>query len=86
MTIHLIDNLYLRSDERNFIIAKKTGEDKFLNTNYFSKLDSLLKFLLNMKLQESDSKTLKELFNEYLKLADTITLAVGQIKTKGEIA
>jgi len=85
MKIHLIDNLYLRSDERNFIIAKKSG-DKFLNTNYFSKLDSLLKFLLNMKLQESDVKTLEELLKEYIKLSDTVALAVGQIKKKGEIA
>ena len=78
MEIHLVDDLYLRSDPRCLMISKKLqgksekGDDLFTNLKYYHTMPELLKGLLDMQINLSDAATLTELVEDYKKNVEEI--------------
>lgn len=74
MKVHIEKNIYLESDDRQFIIKEYTGKtDKngtelFITHGYFSSIKSALKHLVKMKIKESTATTLKELIDDINKI------------------
>jgi hypothetical protein len=67
MKIHVEGNLYIESDERQFILKNYTGKkdakdnELFKAIGYFGTLNQVAKKLIDMKIKESTATTLKEL-------------------------
>ena len=74
MKVHIEGNMYLESDEYQFILKEYTGnKDKqgrelYKTHGYFGKLEQALNKLVKMKIKESKSTTLKELLKEIKEL------------------
>lgn len=70
MKVHIEDNLYLESDEYQFVIKEYTGKlDKnnkelFKVHGYFSSIQHAMKHFLKMKVKKSTAKTLLELVED----------------------
>ncbi|GIP55926.1 hypothetical protein [Paenibacillus vini] len=70
MKVQIEGQLYLESDERQFVIKQYNGkvDDKgkelFQAKGYFSSIEGAIKHLVKMKLMESTSTTLGELLRE----------------------
>ena len=67
------DTFWLRSDERNFIIARKritqngenAGAENWENVGYYTSLPGLAKGLLDLDIRLSDANTFEELLCDY---------------------
>jgi len=84
MRIHIEDDLWITSDDRNYMIAKRAmyknkedGEEReqFNAIGYYSSLNSLIKGLLERKLRQSNATTLQEL----LKSVEGIKVWIDQL-------
>lgn len=70
MKVHIEGNLYVESDNYQFILKEYTGKtddegkELFKVHGYFSRLENLLNKLVRMKIKETNAKTLKELLKE----------------------
>lgn len=70
MKVQIEDNLYIESDERQFVIKEYTGKtDKkgtplFKTHGYYTKVEFALKKLLQMKVKESTATNLAELIQD----------------------
>lgn len=73
MRIHVEKDIYITSDERQFVIAKQTfqkdketGEEKevMLGLQYYTNLSSLIQALVRRKVSDSTATTLQELLTE----------------------
>jgi len=70
MKVQIEGQLYLESDERQFVLKQYNGktDDKgkelFQSKGYFSSIEGAIKHLVKMKLMDSTSSTLSELLRE----------------------
>lgn len=70
MKVQIEGNLYLESDERQFVLKQYNGkiDDKgkelFQAKGYFSSIEGALKHIVKMKLMDSTVATLSELLRE----------------------
>lgn len=70
MKIHVEDNIYLESDEYQYILREDTGrEDKkgrkiYSNIGYYANITQAINKLVDMKIKESTANTLGELLAE----------------------
>lgn len=77
MKIHVQDNIYIESDDRQFIIKKygkkdKNGNDTYTSLGYFTTLESVCKYLIRLKVFESQATTIKELLDDYRRIEKEI--------------
>lgn len=70
MKVHVGDNLFIESDELQFIIRKYSGKnDKndrpiYTNLGYFSSLSAAIQRLVKIKVMESEATTIGELLTD----------------------
>lgn len=78
MKIKLDENLYLESDEMQLMIKKysgktdKKGNETYRVLGYYGTTEQAIKSLINKRLLDSDSTSLKELQTEITKIWDEI--------------
>jgi hypothetical protein len=79
MKVHIEDNIYLESDERQFIIKKYTGsinkqtnQEVFVPLGYYSQLESVVKALVRMKIRQSSATTFEELIQDLKRIEEWI--------------
>lgn len=78
MKVHIEGNVFLESDEFQFIIKEYTGsKDKngnptYKTHGYFTSLQSAIKALVTMKIKESTAKELETLIEEVRKIYEMI--------------
>jgi len=76
LKVHIEENLYIESDEYQFILKEYTskvdkhGRELYKTHGYFSKLEHVLHKLVRMKIKESNATTLKELLKEIKELKE----------------
>ena len=82
MRIHVEGDIYITSDERQFIIAKlqkwkdkETGEEKeqLIAQGYYTNLEHLISGLVKRKLLRSTATTLKELMHDLRSIREEIS-------------
>lgn len=67
MKVHVGDNIYIESDERQFVIKQykgatdKDGNEVYKTLGYFGSLKAAIKKLVTIEVMKSEAKTLKEL-------------------------
>lgn len=70
MKVHIEGNLFLESDERQFIIKEysgkidTTGKELFKALGYYPTVQQALKSFVNMKVKQSTASTLSELVQD----------------------
>lgn len=70
MKVHIEGNLFLESDERQFIIKEYsgkmdgTGKEMFKSLGYYPTIEQALKGFVNMKIKQSTASTLSELIQD----------------------
>ncbi len=78
MKVHVEGNIYIESDERQFIVREYTGtRDKEgreiqKDPRYFTSFNGCLKYLLNKELRDSTVSDLKELKNELRRIEEVL--------------
>lgn len=73
MEIQINDTYWLRSDERNLILARKrvtqngenAGQESWENLQYYTSLPGFLKGALDQGIRDSEAKNLLELVRDY---------------------
>ena len=78
MKVHVEGNIFIESDERQYILKEYTGKtttDKHGKTHelyrvhgYFGKLEQVMKKLVKMKILNSKAETIGELLEEVKKI------------------
>lgn len=74
MKVQIEGNLYLESDDKQFIIKQyngsvdKQGKETFTPKGYFSSVEGAMQYLLKMKIKESAATTLSELLRDVREL------------------
>lgn len=90
MKVQIEGDMYLESDNFQFIIKEYTGavsvnkdtgkETEVYNTHgYFPSLESALKFLLKKKIKESTATRLQDLINDVRRIEKWIHEQLGEI-------
>lgn len=84
MKIHIEDQIYLESDERNFVlkkylgtINKQTGKEQFIPIGYFGSVQSAMNFMLRRKIGESKATTFKELKQDIDRIEEWLKNKIG---------
>ncbi|RUT48548.1 hypothetical protein EJP82_00975 [Paenibacillus anaericanus] len=83
MKVLIEDNLYLESDEKQFVIKKysgkvdRDGKEQFQPKGYFSSIEGALNHLVKMKIKESTASTLSELVRDIQEIKAWISREIG---------
>lgn len=70
MKVHIEENIFLESDERNFLIREYTGKqdsngkELYKTHGFYSTVQQALKALVQMKVKQSNAVTLSELISD----------------------
>lgn len=88
MEINLIDDLYLRSDPRCLILAKRVmakddlGElvPTFNNLKYYHSIAEVIKGTVDLKINLSDATTFEQLVDDYNRDIAAIKMAVAGLE------
>lgn len=82
MKVHIEKNLYLESDERQFILKEYTGKqttsesgkitDLFKLHGYYTSVESAINGFVKMKIRESTATNLKELITSFREIKEYI--------------
>jgi hypothetical protein len=70
LKVHIEGNLYLESDDLQFVIKEytgakdKTGRELYRALGYFTDIRSAIRFLLKKKIMQSTASTLSELLQD----------------------
>lgn len=82
MKIHIENNIYLESDEQQFLLKEYTGNtytnkkgeevETYKNLGYYGTIEHAIKGIINKKLLKSNATTLMELRNDVSNLKEMI--------------
>jgi hypothetical protein len=78
MKVLVQDNIYIVSDERQFILKESTGkfDDKgnelYKNLGYFGKVNQALKHLVKLNIMKSEAKNVSELIADVERIESKI--------------
>lgn len=86
MKVHIENNLYLESDERQYILVeysiaksgKNEGEAVGRNLSYHPSIDSAIRALVQRKIKESTAQTLAELAQDVRRIDEYIRGLFGE--------
>lgn len=83
MKVHIEGDLYLESDDIQFIIKEYTGKtdatgrELYKTHGYFPSVQSAVKHLVKMKVMRSTAQTLSELHQDVLRIEQYIESALS---------
>ena len=82
MKIHIEKTIYLENDGTQFMIKQygkpnAKGEETYKTLGYFGQLNSAIKYLIKMKIHESNATTLKELLADIKQIEAWVDERVG---------
>lgn len=95
MKVQIEGNLYLESDERQFVLKEYTGrvskdkktevETEIVNTvAYITSVEHAFRYLLKQKIKESTATNVRELIADLRRIENWLHSIIGDEQPKGE--
>jgi len=82
VNIALIKGYFIESNEREFILFKKVGNNRKKAIGYYCEIENLLTRVIDMCLYQSNAKSIQELLDYHKEIITQLNKALTPLKIK----